>query len=99
LPDTATAAASANRYLTAADNAELELLWFEFVGALESHSQRCPHCRCGWLTYETKATGLACSEFGAVLQEILDYRRHLILHNKARVLRAIEQESECVRVA
>lgn len=81
-------------YLTPADQAEIDLLWFEFIEAMETHSRRCSHCRVGWLEYELERDGESCPEFGDVVGAILAYRRHLIVRNKAFALRGEQARME-----
>ena len=55
---------------TPADAAELDLLWREFLLALESHDRRCAEC----IAYQAGESTLRCDEFGEVVTAIVEWR-------------------------
>lgn len=74
-----------DRYWTPADDAELAVLVYEFVNGVCEHRDRCGVCSAGddW-----------CGPLRDALEVIIDWRRGRILHNKARVLRALQERAE-----
>ena len=55
---------------TAADQAELESLWREFLFALDSHDRRCAEC----LAYNAGESPVRCAGFGEVVMAIVAWR-------------------------
>ncbi len=71
---------------TAADQAEIDLLWAEFTFALESHDRRCGQCRDQLAGVEP----VRCDEFGETLMAIVGYRELRSLASYAQGMRQMQ---------
>lgn len=72
----------AERWWTAADDAELRLLCFRFAQAHYLHRELCDHC---------KEQGPYCAPMLAAVEAVLSWREDRILVNKAAWLRERER--------
>lgn len=64
---------------TDADQADLDLLTWEFVNAVQQHRERCPECAAG---------GPWCQPLVDAFQAVLDWRQGRILFSRAAFHRA-----------
>jgi hypothetical protein len=71
--------------LTPADEAELDVLLWEFVGGVFDHRYRCSVCRQG---------GPWCPALEKALAIVVNFQRGLLLRSKARWLRAEQELAE-----
>ncbi len=71
---------------TAADQAEIDLLWTEFLFALDSHEARCGQCRDQLAGVDPSR----CDEFGDTIMAIVEYREMRSLASYAVGMRQMQ---------